>query len=191
MGAAAERDFADSVIADVALVVSVDDVLGWAAEGGEGGDEAGPVGGGVDVKEGGGDVGGIVDGPAEGEGALFGGEDAGDDGGGDLAVLRGGDVEDDVFVAADVDGLGLMEDAVPGSVGGFEFRGFAGASEMLDVDVLNVGAEVGESPGDMVVVAYDDEGNTGEGDAGYVEVCSCWVWAPRDRLRTRCLGRCG
>ena len=51
--AAADGDFAYGVVADVALVVGVDDVLGGAAEGGEGGDEAGPVGGGVDGEEGG------------------------------------------------------------------------------------------------------------------------------------------
>ena len=69
--AAAEGDFAYGVVADVALVVGVDDVLGGASEGGEGGEEAGPVGGGVDVEERGGDVGWVVDGPAEGEGSLF------------------------------------------------------------------------------------------------------------------------
>ena len=44
--AAADGDAADGVVADVALVVGVDEVLRGAAEGGEGGDEAGPVGGG-------------------------------------------------------------------------------------------------------------------------------------------------
>ena len=74
--AAADGDLADGVVADVAVVVGVDDVLGGAAEGGEGGDEGGPVDGGVDAEEGWRDVGGVVDGPAEGEGALFVGEDA-------------------------------------------------------------------------------------------------------------------
>ncbi len=41
---------------------------------------------------------------------------------------------------------------------------------MFDVDVLDGGAEVGEAPGDVVVVADDDEGNAGEGDAGDVKV---------------------
>ena len=44
--------FADGVVADVALVVGVDDVLGGAAEVGEGGGEGGPVGGAVDGEEG-------------------------------------------------------------------------------------------------------------------------------------------
>ena len=69
--AAAEGDFAYGMVADVALVVGVDDVLGGAAEGGEGGEEAGPVGGGIEVEERGGDIGWVVDGPTEGEGSLF------------------------------------------------------------------------------------------------------------------------
>ena len=40
---------------------------------------------------------------------------------------------------------------------------------MLDVDVLNVGTEVGEAPGDVVVVADDDEGRTGERYSGDVK----------------------
>ena len=40
---------------------------------------------------------------------------------------------------------------------------------MFDVDVLDFGAEVGEAPGDVVVVADDDEGCAGERDAGDVE----------------------
>ena len=39
----------------------------------------------------------------------------------------------------------------------------------FDVEVLDVGAEVGEAPGDVVVVADDDEGRAGKGDSGYVE----------------------
>ena len=80
--AAADGDAADGVVADVALVVGVDEVLCGAAEGGEGGDKTGGVGGGVDGEEGGwGDGGGVVDDPAEGEGSLFGGENAGEGGG--------------------------------------------------------------------------------------------------------------
>ncbi len=81
----------------------------------------------------------------------------------------GGDVEDLVRAAADVDDLLPVEDGVPGAVGGRRTLGFAGAAEVLDVEVLDIGAEVGEAPGDMVVVADDDEGGAGEGDAGDVE----------------------
>ena len=98
------------------------------------------------------------------------GEDAGDDGGGDVAVLGEGDVEDDVLRAADVDDLFLMEDGVPGAVGGLVFGVVAGAAGVFDEDVLHVGAEVGEAPGDVVVVADDDEGDSGKGDSGDVEV---------------------
>jgi hypothetical protein len=41
---------------------------------------------------------------------------------------------------------------------------------VFDVDVLDGGAEVGEAPGYVVVMAYDDEGHAGEGDAGDVEI---------------------
>ena len=160
----------DGVVADVAVVVGVDDVLGGAAEGGEGGGEGGPVDGGIDAEEGGRDVGGIVDGPAEGEGALFVGEERGDEGRGVGAVLGGGDIEDDVGAVADVDDLALVEEGVPGAVGGLVLGGGAGAAGVLDVEVLHVGAEVGEAPGDVVVVADDDEGIAGEGDSGGVEV---------------------
>ena len=71
-GGAAERDATDGVVADVAGVVGVDDVLGGAAEGGEGGDEfsaALGLGDGEDRKT---EDGGVVEGPAEGEGAGFG-----------------------------------------------------------------------------------------------------------------------
>ncbi len=76
-------------------------------------------------------------------------------------MFGGGDVEDDVFAAFDVDGLLKAEDWVPGAVVGFEFGVGAGAAEVFDVDVLDFGAEVGEAPGDVVVVAGDDEGTPG------------------------------
>ena len=174
--AAAKGDLADGVVADVPLIVGVHEVLGGTAEGGEGGGEGGPVGGGVDAEEGWRDVGRVVDGPAERERALLGGKEAGDDRGGGGAVLGGGDVEDDVLASANVDGLLLMEDGVPGVVGGLVLGGFAGASGVLDVDVLDLGSEVGEAPGDVGVVADDDEGNSGERDSGYVEVGSVGGW---------------
>ena len=40
---------------------------------------------------------------------------------------------------------------------------------MFDVDVLDLGAEVGEAPGYVLVVADDDEGDAREGDSGDVE----------------------
>src|SRR6266702_991152 len=121
------------MVADVALIVGVDEVLGGAA-------------------------------------------DAGDDGCRGAAVLGGGDVEDEVLASAHVDGLSLVEDGMPGAVSGLVFGCVASASGVLDVDVLDLGAEVGEAPGDMSVVADDDEGDAGEGDSGYVEVRSVRGW---------------
>ena len=43
------------------------------------------------------------------------------------------------------------------------------AADVLDVDVLDFGAEVGEAPGYVLVVADDDEGDAGERDSGDVE----------------------
>ena len=48
--------------------------------------------------------------------------------------------------------------------------GGASAAGVFDVDILDGGAEVGEAPGDVVVVTSDDEGNAGKGDAGDMEV---------------------
>jgi hypothetical protein len=53
---------------------------------------------------------------------------------------------------------------------GLVLGGGTGAAGVFDVDVLDGGAEVGEAPGYVVVVADDDEGNAGEGDAGDVEI---------------------
>ncbi len=168
--AAADGDAADSVVGDVTLVIGVDEVLGGASPGGEGGTEAGPVGGGVDGEEGVGEVDGVVDSPAEGDAAgVSGALDSGEDGRGNTVVLGGGDVEDDVFVAADVDDFALMEERVPVAVGGLELGAGGGDADALDEEVLDVSAEVGEAPGDVVVVTYDDEGCAGQGDSGDVK----------------------
>ena len=84
-------------------------------------------------------------------------------------MLGGEDVEDDVFAAADVDGLGVVDDGCHAPSGDWNSRVGGGDAGALDVDVLDVGAEVGEAPGDVVVVADDDEGSAGESDAGDVE----------------------
>ena len=101
--ATADGDCSDGVVADVSVVVGVDEVLSGASEGGESLNERGGIGGGVDGEEGRGDVGGIVDGPAEREDAFFGGESGGDDRRDGGTVLGGGYVEDFVFAAFDVD----------------------------------------------------------------------------------------
>ena len=81
-------------------------------------------------------------------------------------MLGGGDVEGDVGAAADVDDLGVVEDGLPGAVGGLELGSSRRCRGGARCRVLDVGAEVGEAPGDVLVVADDDEGNAGEGDAG-------------------------
>ncbi len=125
-GGTADGDAAEEVVPDV-VGVGIDEVLGDAAEAGEGGDERGGVGGGVDSEEGRGLGGGIVDGPGESEGAMLGGVERGDDGGLDAGgadgVGGGEDVEGDVAAGADVDELGVMLDGGPGVVGAFVFGG--------------------------------------------------------------------
>ena len=165
----ANGDAAQGVIGDVALVVGVDEVLRGATPVGEGGEHGGPVGGGVDGEEGRGEVGGVVDGPAETKGAAFRGKDAGDDGRVGVSVSGEGDVEDDVGAAAHLDDLGLVADGEPCAAGGLELGAGRGAASVLDDEVLHVRAEVGESPGNVVVVPGDDEGRAGEGDSGDVE----------------------
>ena len=96
-------------------------------------------------------------------------EEAGDDGGFDVAVLSAEEVEDDVFAAADVDGVGVVDDGAPRAVGGLELGLTVVNAGALDVDVLDVGSQVGEAPGDVIVVADDDEGDARQSDSGYVE----------------------
>ena len=171
-GGSADGDAAEEVVADV-VRVGVDEVLGGAGEAGEGGDERGGVGGGVDGEEGAGEGGGVVDGPGEREGAVLGGiergDDGGFDGGGAEGVGGGEDVEGDVAAGAHVDEFGVMGDGGPGAVGALVLGGVAVLAEVLDEDVLDVGAGVGEAPGDVGVAAYDDEGDAGEGEACDVE----------------------
>ena len=88
-------------------------------------------------------------------------------------MLCGEEVEDDVSAEANVDGLLIMDDGAPGAVGGLEFGLVVVEAGVLDVDVLDVGAEVGESPGDMVVVADDDKGRPGR------ETPAAWKGAER------------
>ena len=166
----ANGDAAEGVVADVARIVGVDEVLRGATPGGECGEHGGPVAGRVDGEEGCGEVGGVVDGPAKAETAAFRGEKAGDDGDVGVSVTGEGDIEDDVGAATDVDDLGLVADGAPCTVGELILGAERSAAGVLDVEVLHVRAEVGESPGNVVVVPADDEGRAGEGDSGGVEV---------------------
>ena len=85
-------------------------------------------------------------------------------------MLRGGGVNHYIFAAFDVDGLLLVEDRVPGAVGRFVLGGGAGAAGVLNVEGLDFGAEVGKAPGDVGVVADDDEGDAGERDSGDMKI---------------------
>ena len=49
---------------------------------------------------------------------------------------------------------------------------FAGLIEGLDVDVLHGGTNVGEAPGNPLVVSHDHVGQTGQSDASGVEVAA-------------------
>ena len=96
------------------------------------------------------------------EDALFVFDGGSDDG----AVIGAADVDDDVVAAAHADGLADVLDGLP-SVGGLVF---VVVVNLLDVDVLRVAVERGESPGDVAVVAGGDEGRAGVGDSGDMEV---------------------
>ncbi len=65
--------------------------------------------------------------------------------------------------------FGVMGDGGPGVVGTLVLGVGTVLAEVLDEDVLDVGAGVGEAPGDVWVAAYDDEGNAGEGEAFDIE----------------------
>ena len=96
------------------------------------------------------------------------------------AMVGGLHVEGDVFAAAHVDDFVVDGERLPVAVGGLVI---ALAVELLDVEVLHVGVERGESPGHVLVVAGDDEGHAGERDPGGVEAgraagqpCTrCWA----------------
>ena len=87
-------------------------------------------------------------------------------------MLSSRDVESYILVIFDVDDLVIVEKGMPGAVLRFVLGCGAGAAGVFDVDVLNSGSKVGESPGDVIVVANDDEGHAGERDSGDVEWAS-------------------
>ena len=71
----------------------------------------------------------------------------------------------DVVGAADLDGLGAHPQRLGGTVADVEVV----ALGLLEEEVGDVGAEVGEAPGDVGVVADDHAGHAGEGEARGVE----------------------
>ncbi len=73
-------------------------------------------------------------------------------------------VEDDVFAAAYANDFVIDGERMPLRIVALVVV----ALHLLDIEVLNVGIERGESPGDVLVVACDDVGETSERDAGRV-----------------------
>ena len=77
--------------------------------------------------------------------------------------MRGGgfDVERLVVAAAYADDFRVVIYRRPGAVGLLELGAVAGATEVLDVEVLDVCTEVGETPGYVGVAADDEERRAG------------------------------
>ena len=130
---AAKGNFASGVVADVSLVVGVDDVLRWARELSEGREEAGPITRGGDIVDGESGDGGIVDGPAQRECALFVIEQRVQQRGRGVAVLRGEDVEGKVTAVFHLDLFGKVEDGMPGPVGRLKLFGVPGAAGVVSM----------------------------------------------------------
>ena len=74
-------------------------------------------------------------------------------------------VERNVFAAADFDDLVVHAERLPLRV---QILKVSLAVQLLDVEVLHVGVERGESPGDVLVVAGDHERHSGQRDPGSV-----------------------
>lgn len=168
---AAEGNAADGMVDDVAGVVGGEEVLGGAGVGAGRLHESSSRGGGVEVSEGQGEVVCVVERPAQGDGAGLGGEDGVEERGVDRTVVCREQIKGDSATAANADDFGAVSGGPPLAVGGLELGGGPGGVEVLDIEVLDVCAEVGEAPGDVVVVADDDVGNAGKRDAGDVKGC--------------------
>ena len=81
--------------------------------------------------------------------------------------MRGGlDSKENVFAAANVNDFGIEGERVLLAVVAFVV---AVAVEFFDVEILRVAVERGESPGDVIIVAGDDEREAGKCDACGVE----------------------
>ena len=79
-------------------------------------------------------------------------------------VRRLADLQHEVVAAAHLDRLGAQLERL-----GLAVLDPVGALDLLEIEVGDVGAEVGEAPRDVGVVADDHAGNAGEGEAGDVE----------------------
>ena len=173
---AANGDVPDGVIANMVLVVAVNEIERGPAEGGERCDQRSAITGGVDCMEGCADGGWIVERPGERECAVLGWKEWRDDWAGDHrcadGVRDGEDIERNVAAAADDDVLGVVLDGRPCAVGLLELLVVAGAAEMFDADVLHVATEIREAPGEMRVATDDEPRKAGKCEAGDIDGCN-------------------
>ncbi len=159
----ADGDAGCHEVADVAVDVRVDGVLAGAPDALHDFAKFVPIFRGGEPVVGVAEAAGFEGGPFEGVG--FAGFFVNDG-----AVARDDDFEMFVGLAFDVDGF--VED--------LGFRPFAvdlifvgcGGIEFFDVEVLDVGAVVGEAPGDAIVVSDDDERRAGKSETFCVEIGS-------------------
>ena len=160
---AADGHDAGHLIGDVAVYVGVDEVLRWDVPVAQGLAEL------IDVL-------GLVDQQRRLQDARWGsggrpahGQDVGlvfEHVADDRPVLGLAHGQGDILAAVDLDDL-LDEGHVAPLAHVLVLVGVVGV-DLLDVEVLHVGADVGDAPGDAVVVADDDAGDAGEAETGHI-----------------------
>ncbi len=157
------RDFSVEIIADVSLDVRIDKILGWSVEQGQGLLEPRPVPGLVQAIKGFERPAAVIDRPAQGNWRLT------------LNDLRAQDGPPDCPQHLDYFRLSLPSHS---DFFSFFLEGHpliaiqvhrARRIELFQEKVLNIGSRVGHSPGHRLVMAEDDEGNAGDGDADGIE----------------------
>ena len=84
----------------------------------------------------------------------------------DGAVAGNQYVQVDIFTAVDLDGLVDYLHILPLALKLILARVIR--VDFLDVEVLDIGADVGNTPGNVLVVADDDTGHPGKGEAHHV-----------------------
>ena len=174
------RDKAGHHVGNRAGRIGVDDVLAGERPVAQALAEALPAGGPVRGQHGPQVVAGAEERPVVGQVGMVAGDSGAEDSGAarqqvgeDRAVARGADGDDHVAQAADADDLLSDLGRLPRAVD-LVARGVVGV-EALDVDVLHVGESVGDAPGAMLVVADDDAGHAGQGEAGNVVIAAAEV----------------
>src|SRR5579875_1222904 len=110
---------------------------------------------------------GIVDGPPQRQFALL----ARDEIGNDRPVARRHNIQRDLLPAFHLDGFLAMLGLLPA----LRRKILASVVELLDVEVFDIGAEIGKAPGDALIMTDDHVRHAGQGDAGNVEVAGSEV----------------